>query len=497
MTDLTDLTQLEEILPAYIRPRRWFGAKTRAIEGVRIVETVRVPLEGGEAQVSLVQLQYGDGGEQLYVLPLASALGEEAERIGAEMPHAVVTREAGGIIYDASADPRFALALLDLLAEGQSLEGGGGEIKATATEAFRRILPPDSSTPQPRVGTAEQSNTSIIFGDRFILKLFRRLEMGTSPDLEIGRFLTRQGFPHTPALAGALEYVKLSEGEPMTLAILQGFVPNRGDAWSYTLNGLLGGKGDEIIRSAELLGKRTAEMHAALSSDPTDNDFAPESLTPAYAAHLHASISELAETAFAGLSRRLEELPEGTRREAESVLERTGEIEARLESLVEAGGRDEWAAWATLTRCHGDYHLGQVLYTGDDFVIIDFEGEPARSLEERRGKHSPLKDVAGMLRSYHYAAYAALLTEGSSLSEEFVRGWYAAAAQAYTQGYNSVPTVARLLPATPHDLDLLLDLYRLEKAIYELLYELNNRPDWVRIPLGGIMHLLASGPRGS
>jgi maltose alpha-D-glucosyltransferase / alpha-amylase len=145
-----------------------------------------------------------------------------------------------------------------------------------------------------------------------------------------------------------------------------------------------------------------------------------------------------------------------------------------------------------LTRCHGDYHLGQVLFTGDDFVIIDFEGEPARSLEERRGKHSPLKDVAGMLRSYHYAAYAALLAEGSGLSEEFVRGWYADAAQAYMQGYHSVPTVARLLPATPGNLDLLLDLYLLEKAIYELLYELNNRPDWVRIPLGGIVHLLGS-----
>jgi trehalose synthase-fused probable maltokinase len=492
---MTDFTQLEKILPDYIRPRRWFGAKTRPIDGVRIVGTVRVPRARGEAQVALLRLRYGDGGEQVYVLPLASASGEEAKRIAAETPHAVVMRENSEVIYDASANPSFALALLSLIAEGQSLEGEEGEIRATATEAFRRILPPGSSTPEPRVGTAEQSNTSIIFGDRFILKLFRRLELGTSPDLEIGRFLTRQGFRHTPPLAGALEYAKLGDGEPMTLAILQGFVPNRGDAWSYTLDGLLAGNGDEIIRSAELLGRRTAEMHVALASDPGDAPFAPEPLTPMYAAHLHASISELAETAFAGLSRRLEELPEGARRDAEAVLGRRGEIEARLESLVDGGRRGSGEAWATLTRCHGDYHLGQVLFTGDDFVIIDFEGEPARSLEERRGKHSPLKDVAGMLRSYHYAAYVALLTEGSGLSEEFVRAWYAAAAQAYTQGYNSVPTVARLLPATPHNFDLLLDLYLLEKAVYELLYELNNRPDWVRIPLGGIMHLLSIGPR--
>lgn len=377
------------------------------------------------------------------------------------------------------------------------------------------------------------------------MKLFRRLEAGISPDLEVGRFLTERGFPNIPPLAGALEYeIERPRGvgmtqpaEPVTLAILQRFVPNQGDAWRYTLAALDGylervaahaqpeqgaqstlrppagrhllDRASEqappevheaigpYLVSAQMLGRRSAELHAALSSDPTQPGFAPEPFTLEYQQSLYRSIRNLATQCVELIANKLARERQGV----PSTL-----IEARR--LFESDGGEALLAPvgfllnapvdAVRTRCHGDYHLGQVLYTGSDFVIIDFEGEPARPLGERRMKHSPLKDVAGMLRSFHYAAYAALFnhTPGGTPDERrrwlegWVGLWYDWVAASYLQEYLLVARDYTFLPADRHTLGLLLDSYLLEKAIYELVYELNNRPDWIQIPLQGILQLV-------
>jgi maltose alpha-D-glucosyltransferase/alpha-amylase len=377
----------------------------------------------------------------------------------------------------------------------------------------------------------EQSNTSIAFDKRLILKLFRRMTEGINPDLEITRFLTeRTSFRHIARVAGAIEYGR-EQSEPLIVAILQEFVPNRGDAWQYTGTALkqyfeaihsqhatvpTGGTPAEPLlalsegqmpaqvreligsytSSAALLGQRTAELHLALASDRNDPQFAPEPFSAAYQQMLSRSVHDLATHSFELLRQRLGGLPTVVREEAQRTLDLGHKLLDYLRSLFQR------TLTAQITRHHGDYHLGQVLYTGADFVIIDFEGEPARSLQERRQKHSPLRDVAGMLRSFHYAAYASLFEKagndkqdgqagGLSFSlEPWAQAWYRWVSTIFVQHYLQTAEQAVFLPRTREELQGLLDIYLMEKAVYELSYELNNRPEWVRIPLQGLTQLV-------
>jgi maltose alpha-D-glucosyltransferase/alpha-amylase len=369
----------------------------------------------------------------------------------------------------------------------------------------------------PHLLGVEQSNTNIRFDRQMLMKLFRRLEPGINPDLEIGTFLTeRAHFGHVPPVAGALLYHAGAGVEPATLAIAQGFVPNRGDAWRYALDslaeylagadGLLAlpegslldlaagpipaGAAQRIgpfLESARLLGRRTAELHLALASDPDDPAFAPEPFTGADRRHLHQEMDSLTRRIMDLLRANLDGLPEGALPEARAVLEQEQAILQQFEALL-AGEIS-----AMRIRIHGDYHLGQVLVAGDDFMIIDFEGEPARPLSERRQKRCALQDVAGMLRSFHYAAYAAYFDlierEGgdAALLENWARYWHRWVATAYLQSYLQVAEGVAFLPESPAELSALLNAFLLEKAVYELGYELNNRPPWVRIPLQGIL----------
>ncbi|HYP41631.1 MAG TPA: putative maltokinase, partial [Chloroflexia bacterium] len=463
-----------------------------------------------------IRVSYTEGEPQTYVLPLTFASGGRAAQVQRETPQAVVAELPGGVLYDAVYDKEFASSLLEAIRYSRQFKSGSGEIRASPEAVFDEIARSSWSALEPRIMRAEQSNTSVMYGDSFILKLFRRLEEGTSPDLEIGRFLTEKGYSHTPPLAGAVEYYPHS-GEPLTLAILQGFVPNQGDAWQYTLDALgdyftratnMDLDGQEVaprnqhlldiiaedtsphIRRAVgsfldavgLLGRRTAEMHIALASDPDDPAFAPEPFTEEYQGSIYEAMRGLTEQAMYLLRNRIDSLPEAAAREARSTLEREEKVLARFQPLVERPLN------AMRTRCHGDYHLGQVLYTGSDFAIIDFEGEPVRSLAERRRKHSPLKDVAGMLRSFHYAAYAALFSElekgaDTQRHEPLASAWGLWVSAAFLREYLAVARQGSFLPANEEDLRVLLDAHILEKAVYELIYELNNRPNWVRIPL--------------
>ncbi len=520
---------LEAALPAFVVPRRWFGSKARAMETIRFVETIPILQT---AYLTLIRIAYADGGAETYVLPLGFATGPQAQALRQDRPAAAIatlrTGQANGLLYDALWDPDFCEALLGTIWRRQRYQGSAGELVAWRSGALPGLRgdPADPLPPVP-VGV-EQSNSSVRYGERLILKLYRRLAVGINPDQEIGQFLTEKtAFANTPPLAGVLEYRVRQPGEalPITVALLQGFVRNQGDAWRYTLDALAdyfrqaGQRGEtgidelslpgagllELARraippqaeqliggymaSARLLGRRTAELHLALASDPADPVFAPEPFTAEFQAYLQRSMRELTERVMGSLAARLEALPAAGQAAARQVLDLEQQIVGRFGSLL------AHPIHAVRARIHGDYHLGQVLYTGDDFVIIDFEGEPARPLGERQMKRSPLQDVAGMLRSFHYAAYAAYfaLDENGAPAPEleaWARFWHLWVSVAYLQTYLEVVDAAPFLPDTPEDLDLLLSSFLVEKAVYELGYELNNRPGWVRIPLQGILQVI-------
>ena len=527
---------LEAVLPGFLKACRWFGGKAKEIKSLILQETIAVPHETGNAFVGLVTVDYAQGDPETYVLPLAFATGAAADQLLRYAPHGAIARltltarKQDGILYDAVGSKAFCCGLLELITRRRNAKGRTGELLASNTPVLRRIRGEEPAPLEPAPARAEQSNSSVIYGGQLILKLFRRLEIGTNPELEIGRFLTEREFAHTAPLAGALEYC--SAGEDIgTVAVLSGFVAGAKDAWEYTLDALsryhervqslqsslpappafegtiVGAAAREFppvvreivgtyVESARLLGKRTAELHLILASDQEAKEFAPEPFTPHYQRSLFQSMRNLAKQNLQLLRKRLKELPEPAGQEAQKVLGLEGEIFSRFRSVYER------PIAALRTRNHGDFHLGQVLYTGKDFVIIDFEGEPARALSERRIKRSPLRDVAGMLRSFHYAAHAGLLqqTERGRITPEtlpqfhpWMRYWHGWVSVAYLKAYFESAGTMSFLPKSEAEVRILLDAFVLEKAIYELGYELNNRPEWVRIPLQGICQLLEPG----
>jgi maltose alpha-D-glucosyltransferase / alpha-amylase len=534
---------LEAILPRFLEPRRWFAGKARHIQSVGILDAIAVPQTSPLDYIVLIKVVYTEGTPDIYVVPLAFVPDQEAGEIAEKLPTAVVARlrcqQEEGFLYEALAGKSLAGALLEAIAHRRQLRGTSGKILARPTRAFKKLRgaapgPLESSTMK-----VEQSNTSIVYADRLILKIFRRLQEGINPDVEIGTFLTeRTTFRHFPPVAGTLAYQR-GQDQAMSMAILQAFVPNEGDAWHYTLRALrdyLGrvadhraelearlnavgeAKGDcshasdkflgdlldreppalagdlvgSYLESARLLGKRTAEMHMALASDSSEPGFAPEPFTEAYQQSLYESMRDLAGKVFQLVRNKHDAVPEFAREQAARVLGLEEELLGRFRSVLDHKIK------AVRTRIHGDFHLGQVLHTAKDFVIIDFEGEPGRSMRERRVKVSPLRDVAGMVRSFQYAAYSALIgrKSGGTASENlpalefWTQCWYTWSCSAFLRSYLEVAGQAPFVPQTREELEILLRAYLLDKAVYELGYELNNRPDWVQIPLQGILQLL-------
>jgi maltose alpha-D-glucosyltransferase/alpha-amylase len=527
---------LEAVLLDYIRGRRWFRGKARESWGLQILDIIPINSPQFSASLVLIEVEYAEGDPETYIVPLISTSAEQAGEIMAEYPYAVIARlkpgkkdgDSESLLYDALVDKNFCKFLLEAIGRRRRFKGKVGKVSASRTRVFRNARGPLEVSPEPVPVKAEQSNTSVVYGDRLILKLFRRLEGGINPELEIGRFLTEElPFPHISPVAGAIEYHP-KKGQPISLAILQSFVPNEGDAWQYTLDFL-----DRYFKyvlahptvqmppipekhlltllkeppalaqetigpylvSSQLLGKRTAELHVALASAPDDPDFAPEPFSLIYQNSLYHAMRSFTTQIFQLLRERLKELPEELTENVQQILDSEESIIKRFH-LIRNGKIS-----AARIRCHGDYHLGQVLYTGKDFVIIDFEGEPARSLSERRIKRSPLRDVAGMIRSFHYAAHSALLQqaplalkpEDLPALEQWARFWYVWVSSSFLTSYLNGVEQAQLLPDDPEPLGILLDAYLLEKAIYEIGYELNNRPDWLKVPLQGILQLMKAG----
>ncbi len=435
------LSLIEEQLPAFLTAARWFGGKARRIQSAGIREIIPIDGDSPGFMLLFVEVRYVGVGGDTYAIPVTAAFGEPAERIGRECAQAIIGAvevigaegQNRGVLYDALWSQDAAYMMLNGIASAASFGGIQGTVVGSSTEAFEAALV------QPPLAHAdilkgEQSNTSIRFGEKAIVKVYRRLEKGVNPDLEIGRFLTARGFRHTPSLLGALEYVRKQQ-EPMTLAIAQQFIPNKGDGWRYTINELqqyfdrntakrghsnddfLGGYGE----AADRLGQRTAELHMTLANSADDRAFAPESCSPAYLRLRYEAMRRLTERSMSLLRENVALLPDVDRSNAQQVLDMEPAIDSRMRALLTV------EPTALLIRCHGDYHLGQVLYTGGDFVIIDFEGEPARPLAERRAKHLPIVDLAGMIRSFHYAAYVALreriARDGAGADRDGLESW--------------------------------------------------------------------------
>jgi trehalose synthase-fused probable maltokinase len=514
-------------LPEFLPKQRWFGSKARQIHSVQMSECIPVPLPQSVALMALVRVEFTEGAGETYVLPLVSpAPGRAcpAESIVVRLPVADPASELP--LVDALGSQEFLSAVLGAIIDSDSLAGESGVLQAVPEAAFsEKKIGPAQSLP-PRLLKGEQSNTSIVYGDRLILKFFRRAEEGIHPDLEIGRFLTAVAhFANIPLLYGSLNFVT-RESKTITLGMLQGFVPNRGDAWRFTVESLAellasedqgakhqdGGSNRPAALQAEdgvhrgsagrfggllpligLLGKRTAELHLALASSSADPAFAPEPFTPEVREALDSAFHDLAVRNFEMLRAKSGELPEVLGEAAKQTLKLEDDALLTLHSVLEKD------ISAMRIRIHGDYHLGQVLFTGSDYFIIDFEGEPARPMSERRNKRSPLQDVAGMLRSFHYAARSAALAarerrapspESDERLARLAAQWQALAAGEFLRAYRSAAGDAQFLPASPAEFDALLRVHLLEKAIYELGYELNNRPAWLAMPLEGIREIL-------
>ena len=512
---------LRRAIEAYVGTRRWFSGKARTIASLQIHDSAVLP--SGAGLLAFVRVDYADGEPETYILPLSVMQSRRArEQESANAPSVIARLSDGNVLYEPVGDTKFASELLEMIARKRTVKTEAGNVIGMPSRSFRALRGTDDL--DVHLVKAEQSNTALLFGDRFFMKLFRRIEPGVNTDLEVSQFLNEEtSFTGTPQLAGSIQY-ETDRGEPATLAVLQRYVESSGDAWTYTVDAI--GRYLEMLLSdsnataliakassseplldlavkpipeiareliglylsdAETLGRRTAQMHLALASRDDIPSFAPEPITPHYQRSIYQHVRSQAVQTFQLLRKRAKGNPD-----AAALLDREDELQSRVRRILD--GR----VTGLRIRVHGDYHLGQVLKSGNDFVIIDFEGEPSRPLSERRIKRSALRDVAGMLRSFHYASHAllhdqqhsAIRAEDVGAAEKGAGFWYRWVSAAFLRAYLAESGNAAHLPGTHDELQVLLDVHLFEKALYEITYELNNRPDWLSIPLRGVLDLL-------
>jgi maltose alpha-D-glucosyltransferase/alpha-amylase len=519
---------LETCLPAFLQQRLWFASKGE-IKGVHIRELIPLPENSEKHFLALVTVDYAQSESEEYSLPLAFASGAEAERLQREAPSFVFARarierpDLNGVIYDAAAGKDFGRMLFDIIARRRTLKGEHTEDSLVGwTESALR-----GGAPEPSAAKTESRNTVIVYGDKYILKLFRRLEAGLHTGLEAAQFLASKNFSHVPPFAGALE-LERAGGEHICLGILSGYIANATRGWDFTqdslkryfervrtlsndarqdasVNSLLDLAQEGVpnsavetigtyFESARLLGQRVGELHLALASDPDNKEFAPEPFTPYYQRSLYQSLRNHLAFHFRLLRRDLKKLPETVWPLAEKVLAVQDVVLGRYRAVHQT------AITAQRIRCHGNLHLGHVLHTGKDFFIIDFEGEPGWTLSQRRIKRSPLRDIAGLIRSLHYAADVTLRqhAETGNLNPEQVRAlqpwahfWERQVSADFLGAYLAATAESDLLPKTKAGLAALLEAFLLDQAVIEMSRELLRRSEVIRVPLEGILQIVA------
>ena len=528
--------ELEAYLPRYLRAQRWFRGKGMFVESARLRSLLPLGSAADKIRLALVDVEFSEAEPQTYLVPLEfaesgppSSLAEGPPRhvLATFLPTSGTTER---LLHDVAQDPGFVHQVVARIGRNRRRPVNGGlELAAVRSAGFADEEGSPSIALPVAALSGEQSNSSAKVGDRYILKLFRLVEPGPNPEVELGDFLTRKGSAPIAPLAGRLELRNTESQETFTLASLHRLVPNEGDAWGVTLDHLRGycdrararlvaegklpsdddrridltgpeppPKAGELVGPylmlARRLGERTGEFHRVLGGRSSDPAFAPEPFDAMYARSVFQRMQSLRQQTFELLRGARGGLPEPVRALAEVVLGREDEVDRRFRRIL--GRRFS----GQRIRIHGDYHLGQVLWTGKDFVLIDLEGEPLRPLSERRLKRSPLRDVAGMLRSFDYAAWVALRAipvsaDAGPLERESLAPladqWIAWVSSSFLRGYGSTTEAASFLPKDPEERRLLLEAFVLEKAVYEVGYELNNRPSWADIPLRGLLRLLS------
>jgi maltose alpha-D-glucosyltransferase/alpha-amylase len=523
-------------LPQFLKTRRWFQGKTRAIRIIDIVDAFPIP--DTPATVLLGQVEYVEGDPELYVLPGSVAVGEAAEQIRSKLADVSVAQlqaqdGSKGLLYSAVWDPLFCDALLSAIARRRRFRGRSGELAGSHTRAFRAAWGKSHPDLGPAVIKAEQSNTSIAYGDRFILKIYRRVEPGIRPETEMGAYLTEREFPNIAPLTGTIEY-RSDQSEPMTVASLHAFVQSQGDAWHYTLDSLsqffeaalarkesenagsearrhpLDLQGLEVpshvheliggyLDSAQLMGRRTAELHAALGSNSLDPRFAPEPFTDHYRQGLFHAVMRLTGQTSLLLRSSWNALPAPVQEDAQKLLDSREKIRTRFRLIPDR------RVTSLRIRVHDDLRLEKVLHTGKDFVFIGFDGRPDRPLSEQRIKRSPLRDVASMLLSFQYAAQAVFFDQVPGVTrrpevapalESWAGYWCDWVSAAYLRGYLGGTPGGRslLLPPDDTQVRLLLDAFLIEQSLEETDRELSDRPEWARVPIRTLLRILDTPP---
>jgi len=521
------------IILEYLKKQRWFREKSFAVQKLKVFDSILMQTQSGISHIFLIETSYREGSTGTYLLPVSFAVQESAGKVSSIYPQSIIaklkTGDNEGFLYDAVFDEEFCAALLRVIAGRRKIKGKTGEACGIHARDFRRFLDERGLVISPRVVSAEQSNSSVLYEDVFILKLYRKIEDGKNPELEVVQRLTeRARFNNIPSFAGAITYGSSGFSEA-SFCLLQRFVQNEGDGWSYTLNSLthffnkiLAEKpemaqlnsdtpfdsalslenttdiqveyiGSFFLEMMDLLGRRTAEMHLALASLGDDPYFKPEPFSSLYLRALYQSMRSHTRRVMDFLKKNLGKLPDAVREDAERVAGFEAEILRRQHLIMEHKMK------GLKIRTHGDYHLGQLMFTGKDFMIIDFEGEPARPLSERKLKRSPLRDIAGMIRSFHYAVYTAFKNhvasrvEDASVLEPWVDMWFRTVSGIFLSSYTASTEGSSLVPSNGSERKVLLEAYLLEKGVYELWYEFNNRPDWVAIPMAGLLNILTGG----
>lgn len=466
----SELTEHQDVaLRTWLPGQRWYGDKSRYLDHVAMDELMAVEIDRGLVTVALLTCSFDDGARSTYFAPILwdeSGAGDGSS----------------STLQDAFTEPEFLAWLYSGFADARTVDvADGRRLRWIPGAAFRPVV---AVSGHGQVLGAEQSNTSVRFENEAILKVFRKVQRGINPDPEILRFLsTHSGYRQAPADFGTIELQQSASSEPVVIGAMQAFIANSGDAWTWLLDQLRSlheATVEQVLAYVSLLGHRTGDLHLALATPTDDPAFSVKQISDAYREHLHRRIDgELSRTLDTVRVRGL----------------RTGERLSRLERrLTDMLADNDMLNGFALSRVHGDFHLGQVLKTEDDFVIIDFEGEPSRPFHERREKGSPLKDVAGMLRSLDYA----IATVGSETSDPEHRDRLARfgrlATQAYTETYRSCLSAkgGGLVPVDADRFDAALSIFLIEKALYEVRYELDNRPNWVEIPLAALEALAVS-----
>ncbi|MFN3530496.1 MAG: putative maltokinase [Bacteroidia bacterium] len=507
-----------EVLPNYLKKCRWFAGKARRLKQVRIKASIPFAFSGQQAFLLIIDAYYQTGKLEEYLLPLTFC-----DRQAEAPERSVLTEWQGGWLMDAIYDADFRAGLFDAVQQNRSIKAGEFLLQFEQGSAFVPIKLKDVGS---RVMNFDQSNSALFFGDAYFFKLYRKLFKLSNPELEVVRYLSETSdFRQIPVYAGSIS-LKKGKAFEITLAIMQQKVSSEGDAWGLfqqQLGTFIAAEGaqklhaqqapipylqlNELGKNAQLaeqlleaeayrwialLGQRTAEMHNALGQSSRQTAFAPQTFDAEYKSWLSGHFDKLLEKRQQLLSGVMAQLAPEARQLAQQFEESIDLIREYFERIQQLEPQ------SLRCRIHGDYHLGQVLYDKGDYTILDFEGEPESSISDRKIKHSPLKDVAGMLRSFHYAAYVALYFGHESArirkrypqAEALAETWFQAVASVYLNAYFSRLNRKHFRLEAHAEAAALLRLHLLEKAVYEFGYELNGRPDWVIIPLKGIQQIL-------